>query len=76
MPNSLVERATKSFLAEKPDILVAIGGGSSVGLAKAIASKCPITLIAVPSTLAGSEVTSIYGITEGNRKRTGRDPAV
>jgi homogentisate 1,2-dioxygenase len=58
------------------DWIVAVGGGSAVGLAKAVALEQEIRVAAVPTTYAGSEMTDIYGITEGDRKRTGRDPRV
>jgi maleylacetate reductase len=55
------------------DCAVAIGGGSTVGLGKAIALESGLPIIAVPTTYAGSEMTPIYGITEGGVKKTGRD---
>jgi len=58
------------------DCAVAIGGGSTVGLGKAIALDSGLPIIAVPTTYAGSEMTTIYGITEGGMKKTGRDDKV
>ena len=58
------------------DCLVAVGGGSTVGLAKAIAHDTGIPIIAVPTTYAGSEMTPIFGITEAGVKRTARDRRV
>ena len=58
------------------DCAVAIGGGSTIGLGKAIALESPLPILAVPSTYAGSEMTTIYGITEGGLKKTGRDERV
>ncbi|MGH3643399.1 MAG: maleylacetate reductase [Mycobacterium sp.] len=58
------------------DGCVAIGGGSAIGLGKAVAKDTGIPLIAVPTTYAGSEMTPIWGITDGGRKRTGRDVTV
>jgi maleylacetate reductase len=58
------------------DCAVAIGGGSTTGLGKAIALDSGLPIIAVPTTYAGSEMTPIYGITEGGLKTTGRDPRV
>jgi maleylacetate reductase len=58
------------------DCLVAVGGGSATGLAKAVALEDGRPIVAIPTTYAGSEMTPIWGITEGNRKTTGRDLAV
>ena len=58
------------------DCAVAIGGGSTTGLGKAIALDSGLPIIAIPTTYAGSEMTPIYGLTEGGVKKTGRDPRV
>jgi maleylacetate reductase len=58
------------------DCAVAIGGGSTTGLAKAIALVSPLPILAIPTTYAGSEMTPIYGLTEAGLKKTGRDPKV
>lgn len=55
------------------DGLVAVGGGTSTGFAKAIALEHHVPIVAVPTTYAGSEMTPIWGMTRGNRKTTGRD---
>ena len=55
------------------DCAVAIGGGSTIGLGKAIALDSGLPIIAIPTTYAGSEMTPIFGITEGGIKKTGRD---
>ena len=55
------------------DCAVAIGGGSTTGLGKAIALDSGLPIIAIPTTYAGSEMTSIYGLTEAGVKKTGRD---
>jgi maleylacetate reductase len=54
------------------DGLIAAGGGSTLGLAKAIALETSLPIVAVPTTYAGSEVTPIYGMTAGNEKKTGK----
>jgi alcohol dehydrogenase class IV len=58
------------------DCAVAIGGGSTTGLGKAIALDSGLSILAIPTTYAGSEMTPIYGITEAGLKRTGKDPRV
>jgi maleylacetate reductase len=58
------------------DCAVAIGGGSTIGLGKAIALDSGLAIVAIPTTYAGSEMTPIYGITEAGMKKTGRDDRV
>ncbi|BAO89625.1 maleylacetate reductase [Caballeronia cordobensis] len=58
------------------DCAIAIGGGSTTGLGKAIALTSSLPILAVPTTYAGSEMTPIYGLTEAGLKKTGRDPRV
>ncbi len=58
------------------DCAIAIGGGSTTGLGKAIALESGLPILAIPTTYAGSEMTPIYGITEAGLKKTGRDPRV
>lgn len=65
-------------VAEKlgADCAVAVGGGSTTGLGKAIALVSGLPILAIPTTYAGSEMTPIYGITEAGLKKTGRDGRV
>ncbi|APW40464.1 maleylacetate reductase [Rhodoferax koreense] len=70
-------RAARRFAAQYgADCAVAIGGGSTIGLGKAIAFDSGLPILAIPTTYAGSEMTPIYGFTEDGIKRTGRDPRV
>jgi maleylacetate reductase len=71
VPVELAERARSAAAEVGADGLVCIGGGSSTGLAKAIALTSRRPILAVPTTYAGSEMTPIYGLT-GRHKETGR----
>src|SRR4051812_35085638 len=62
--------------AASADCLVCVGGGSSIGLAKAIALTEDLPILAIPTTYAGSEATPVWGMTEGRVKTTGRSPSV
>ncbi|MGH9045838.1 MAG: maleylacetate reductase [Acidimicrobiales bacterium] len=74
VPADLVERATAC--AQRADGLVCAGGGSTIGLAKALALRTGLPVVAIPTTYSGSEMTPVWGITEHGTKRTGRDPSV
>ena len=76
VPADRVQRAVADVDRMRPDALLAVGGGSAIGLAKAIVRERPLPIAAIPTTYAGSEMTSIWGITSGDTKTTGRDPAV
>jgi maleylacetate reductase len=56
--------------------IIAIGGGSAIGLAKAIALTSGLPIIAVPTTYAGSEMTPVWGQTADGDKTTGTNLAV
>jgi maleylacetate reductase len=58
------------------DCAIAIGGGSTTGLGKAIALDSGLPILAIPTTYSGSEMTPVYGLTENGIKRTGKDPRV
>ena len=62
--------------ARGADGLVAAGGGAAIGLAKIIARDLGLPLLAVPTTYSGSEATAIWGMSEGERKFTGKDVRV
>lgn len=71
-----VEVARKAIVHAREvgaDCIVAVGGGSTIGLGKAIALESSTPILAIPTTYAGSEMTSIYGVTENGAKKTGRD---
>jgi len=62
--------------ARGADGLVAAGGGAAIGLAKIIARDLALPILAVPTTYSGSEATAIWGMSEGERKFTGKDTRV
>ena len=73
VPRELAERATAAATVAGADVLVAIGGGSTTGLGKAVAVSTGLPLTVVPTTYAGSEMTPIYGLTSDGNKETARD---
>ena len=73
VPIEVANRARDLARELGADGCVAVGGGSAVGLGKAIALEHDLPVIAVPTTYAGSEMTPVWGLTEGGQKRTGRD---
>jgi len=58
------------------DLVLTVGGGSATGFGKAISLEIDIVHIAVPTTYAGSEMTTIWGLTDGDHKLTGKDARV
>ena len=74
VPVELAERARAAVTDARADAVVCLGGGSSTGLAKAIALTHGLPILAVPTTYAGSEQTPIYGLTGGRHKQTGKRP--
>jgi maleylacetate reductase len=76
VPVDVAARAREAAARHNADALVTIGGGSTTGLAKAIALTTGLPIVAVPTTYAGSEATTVWGLTEGSRKTTGTDPRV
>lgn len=75
-PTDVTERAIAAYEKAGADCVVAIGGGSAIGLGKAIAVRTGADQVAIPTTYAGSEMTDILGETEQGRKTTRRDPSI
>ncbi|MFM0169861.1 maleylacetate reductase [Paraburkholderia sediminicola] len=71
VPIQVVTEAQAVARSLHADCAIVIGGGSAIGLGKAIALKSDLPIIAIPTTYAGSEMTPIYGITEAGIKNTG-----
>ncbi|MGF1638293.1 MAG: iron-containing alcohol dehydrogenase [Cyclobacteriaceae bacterium] len=75
VPEALVEEAKAVNQNINADIIVAIGGGSAIGLAKALAIEINLEIMAIPTTYSGSEMTNIWGISNEAGKQTGRNIA-
>lgn len=75
-PVEVTQEAMKLVEKTGADGLIAIGGGSTTGLSKAIALRTDLPQLIVPTTYAGSEMTPILGQTEDGRKVTLRDMRV
>ncbi len=75
-PVTVTAEALELLRAHGADSVVAIGGGSAVGLAKALSVRTGLPQIAVPTTYAGSEMTPVLGETKDGVKTTRRDPAI
>lgn len=70
-------KATRALATQShAELIVCIGGGSAIGLAKAVALELDMPIVAIPTTFAGSEATAMWGITERGHKATGIDAKV
>jgi alcohol dehydrogenase class IV len=76
VPVEVAARARAAAAEHEVDAIVSVGGGSTTGLAKAVAMTTRLPIVAVPTTYAGSEATAVWGLTEAGRKSTGVDPVV
>lgn len=75
-PVEVTESALLAVGSVRADGCLAIGGGSTTGLSKAIAYRTDLPQLVVPTTFAGSEMTPILGQTEAGRKTTLSSPKV
>jgi maleylacetate reductase len=74
-PIEVVERCRQVYRDSAADSVVAIGGGSTLGLGKILSAEEGAKFVALPTTYSGSEMTQIFGRKIGDEKRVGRDPA-
>jgi maleylacetate reductase len=75
-PAEVTERVMEKLAACSADCIVALGGGSTTGLAKALALRTDLPQIVLPTTYAGSEATPILGETRDGEKVTIRSMRV
>jgi len=75
-PTHITDQALEYAKAQKADSVISIGGGSTIGLGKAISVKTGLPHICIPTTYAGSEMTPILGETVDGRKTTRSDPKI
>ncbi|MYB04096.1 MAG: maleylacetate reductase [Acidimicrobiaceae bacterium] len=73
VPVPLAEAAAAQARDVGADTVLTIGGGSATGFGKAVVLNVGIKQIAVPTTYAGSEMTPIWGMSDGDRKQVGVD---
>lgn len=76
VPVEVAQAALAAARTAGADSITAIGGGSAIGAAKAVAKESGLPIVAIPTTYSGSEMTSMWGLTEAGQKTTGRDPRV
>ena len=76
VPVAALAEAQAQLDAFAADTVLALGGGSPIGFGKALRRERDLRFVAVPTTYAGSEMTTLWGITSDGKKTTGRDPRV
>ena len=76
VPREVATETIAEIQALGADGCVSIGGGSAIGLGKAVALETGVATIAIPTTYAGSEMTTVWGMTADGHKTTGRNESV
>jgi alcohol dehydrogenase class IV len=75
-PKFVTEEALEQLKSRAADCIVSIGGGSVVGLGKALSIRTGLKHTCIPTTYSGSEMTPILGETDNGRKVTRSDPKI
>jgi alcohol dehydrogenase class IV len=75
-PTNVTDRALEYAKSVNADSVVSIGGGSTIGLGKALSIRTGLPHICIPTTYAGSEMTPILGETADGKKTTRSDPKI
>ena len=76
VPGEVADAAAARARDAGADWVLAHGGGTPIGIAKAVALALPVQVAAIPTTYAGSERTNVWGVVRDGRKTTGRDDRV
>ena len=80
VPDFQVAEVLELAKSSRPDGVIGLGGGSPIGMAKAVGFALSLPVVAIPTTYAGSEMTPVYGVTHHDRiparKITVTDPKV
>jgi len=53
------------------EVLLAVGGGSTIDTAKRVSAETSLPLVSVPTTYSGAEWTTYYGIRDASRRMRG-----
>ncbi|PYI05734.1 maleylacetate reductase [Aspergillus sclerotiicarbonarius CBS 121057] len=75
-PTHITDKALEFATRQNADSIISIGGGSTIGLGKAISIRTGLPHICIPTTYAGSEMTPILGETADGLKKTRSDPKI
>lgn len=75
-PTHITDKALEYAKSVNADSVISIGGGSTIGLGKAISIRTGLPHICIPTTYAGSEMTPILGETQDGLKKTRSDPKI
>ncbi|CAH0036604.1 unnamed protein product [Clonostachys rhizophaga] len=75
-PTSVTDTALAFTKSVDADSIISIGGGSTIGLGKAISIRTGLPHICIPTTYAGSEMTPILGESVDGLKKTRSDPKI
>ncbi|KAL5597178.1 hypothetical protein FOBRF1_010971 [Fusarium oxysporum] len=75
-PTSVTDQGTAFLDSVSADCVVSVGGGSVIGLGKAISIRSGLPHISIPTTYSGSEMTPILGETQNGSKTTRSDPKI
>lgn len=75
-PTDVTNKALAYAQSQGADSVISIGGGSTIGLGKAISFRTGLPHISIPTTYAGSEMTPILGETADGIKKTKSDKKI